>query len=179
MRFLTIWWKHLSFLVCIQARLFHSNAGTNVPAWCWSSTAAELSLIQGPKGWAQKHEGLPFEGTQTAPSELQLLGKESLSMTLPHFSGSCVTWFLYITKIYAFSPRNLTLPTTHTCLPLITQNCQAYARHTSCNKGYSSHQEVQRFPYLCAVTRKVSVSSCPDKWLVSKITLKSYCAKEK
>lgn len=74
-RSLTIWWKRLSFLVCIQACLFHSNAGTNGSAWCWSSTAAELSLVWGPKGWAQKHKGLPTERTQNAPSESQLPGQ--------------------------------------------------------------------------------------------------------
>ena len=51
--------------------------------------------------------------------------------------------------------------------------------HTSHDKEYPNHQDAQRFPYLWAVTRKVSVSSCPDKWLVSKITLNSYCVKKK
>lgn len=51
--------------------------------------------------------------------------------------------------------------------------------HTSCDNEYPSNQDVQRFPYLWAVTRKVSISSCPDKWLVSKITLNSYCTKKK
>jgi len=51
--------------------------------------------------------------------------------------------------------------------------------HTSCNKEHPSDRDTQRFPYLWAVTRKVSVSSCPDKWLVSKITLNSYCTKKK
>lgn len=63
-RSLSIWWKHFSFLVCIQAHLFHSNAGTNGSVWCWSSSTAELSLIHSPKGWAGKHMGLPTEKTQ-------------------------------------------------------------------------------------------------------------------
>ena len=93
-RSLTIWWKHFSLLVCIQACLFHSNAGTNGSSSCWWSIAAELILIRGPKGWAQKHKGLPTERTQNAPSELQLSRKESLSMISPHSSGSCITWLL-------------------------------------------------------------------------------------
>lgn len=48
--------------------------------------------------------------------------------------------------------------------------------YTSYNKEYP---DVKRSPYLWAVTRKVSVSSCPVKWLVSKITLNSYCTKKK
>ena len=89
---------------------------------CWNKWVCLVLIVNcswaeldtGPKGMAQKHKGLPTERTQNGPSELQLPGKESQGMILPHFSGSCVWWFLYITKIHAFSPSNLTSFTTHT-----------------------------------------------------------------